>query len=102
MKGMKIEEINIMKEILEIINQEKKVMIALVIALIVEEISILEIGIKMIIKEIIIMKMIDIMIMDIKIMIDIIIVIIIEEMTEIIDTGMEENIIKKNSNNLYY
>jgi len=42
MKGMKIEEINIMKEILEIINQEKKVMIALVIALIVEEISILE------------------------------------------------------------
>ena len=91
MKGMKIEEINIMKEILEIINQEKKVMIALVIALIVEEISILEIGIKMIIKEIIIMKMIDIMIMDIMAMIDIIAT---EEMKEEINFGMEENIIK--------
>ena len=91
MKEMKIEEINIMKEILEIINQEKKVMIALVIALIVEEISILEIGIKMIIKEIIIMKMIDIMIMDIMAMIDIIAT---EEMKEEINFGMEENIIK--------
>ena len=38
--------------------------------------------------------MIDIMTMDIKIMIDIIIVIIIEEMIEIINFGMEENIIK--------
>jgi len=91
MKGMKIEEINIMKEILEIINQEKKVMIALVIALIVEEILILEIGIKMIIKEIITMKMIDIMIMDIMAMIDIIAT---EEMKEEINFGMEENIIK--------